>query len=277
MKIVTGYQGKAHITSNDDQGRNQGIFGTDSYVTSVGQQFAATLVNSNELDIADGEGVMQGVHFRIEPGEVDAAKLQNGTSGMKRIDLVVARYTKDSSTGIENVALVVIKGTESSSTPAVPAYNSGEILKGKNTVDFPLYKVTYNGINVSSVDRMFTKLQTMAELQTAVNKLNTDFNQNFESCAESYTCVRYKHFAYSIYARSRRGAKFHIAAINSTLYLVWMFNTNELSVTKLGNGTIQKGTGDVKVDSVRFHRANNLYLEIATDNDNVKFDITIYS
>lgn len=174
MKIVTGYQGKAHITSNDDQGRNQGIFGTDSYVTSVGQQFAATLVNANELDIADGEGVMQGVHFRIEPGEVDAAKLQNGTSGMKRIDLVVARYTKDSSTGIENVALVVIKGTESSSTPAVPAYNSGEILKGKNTVDFPLYKVTYNGINVSSVDRMFTKLQTMAELQTAVNKLNTE-------------------------------------------------------------------------------------------------------
>lgn len=174
MKIVTGYQGKAHITSNDDQGRNQGIFGTDSYVTSVGQQFAATLVNANELDIADGEGVMQGVHFRIEPGEVDAANLQNGTSGMKRIDLVVARYTKDSSTGIENVALVVIKGTESSSTPAVPAYNSGEILKGKNTVDFPLYKVTYNGINVSSVDRMFTKLQTMAELQTAVNKLNTD-------------------------------------------------------------------------------------------------------
>lgn len=174
MKIVTGYQGKAHITSNDDKGRNQGIFGTDSYVTSVGQQFAATLVNANELDIADGEGVMQGVHFRIEPGEVDAAKLQNGTSGMKRIDLVVARYTKDSSTGIENVALVVIKGTESSSTPAVPTYNSGEILKGKNTVDFPLYKITYDGINVSSVDRMFTKLQTMAELQTAVNKLNTD-------------------------------------------------------------------------------------------------------
>ena len=99
----------------------------------------------------------------------------------------------------------------------------------------------------------------------------------FESCAESYTCVRYKHFAHNVYARSRRGAKFHIAAINSTLYLVWLFNTNELSVTKLGNGTIQKGTGDVRVDSLRFHRADNLYLEIATDNDNVKVDITIYS
>ena len=104
-----------------------------------------------------------------------------------------------------------------------------------------------------------------------------DFNQNFESCAESYTCVRYKHFAHNVYAKSRRGAKFHIAAINSTLYLVWLFNTNELSVTKLGNGTIQKGTGDVRVDSLRFHRADNLYLEIATDNDNVKVDITIYS
>lgn len=199
MKIVTGYQGKAHITSNDDQGRNQGIFGTDSYVTSVGQQFAATLVNANELDIADGEGVMQGVHFRIEPGEVDAAKLQNGTSGMKRIDLVVARYTKDSSTGIENVALVVIKGTESSSTPAVPAYNSGEILKGKNTVDFPLYKVTYNGINVSSVDRMFTKLQTMAELQTAVNKLNTEIVTQEFSIGSADNSNYYGEFLYYIH------------------------------------------------------------------------------
>lgn len=204
MKIVTGYQGKAHITSNDDQGRNQGIFGTDSYVTSVGQQFAATLVNANELDIADGEGVMQGVHFRIEPGEVDAAKLQNGTSGMKRIDLVVARYTKDSSTGIENVALVVIKGTESSSTPAVPAYNSGEILKGKNTVDFPLYKVTYNGINVSSVDRMFTKLQTMAELQTAVNKLNTDLpNTNvYKFTIDSITAGQIKSYTFDLPAKN---------------------------------------------------------------------------
>ncbi|MST81122.1 hypothetical protein [Bilifractor porci] len=199
MKIVTGYQGKAHITSNDDQGRNQGIFGTDSYVTSVGQQFAATLVNANELDIADGEGVMQGVHFRIEPGEVDAAKLQNGTSGMKRIDLVVARYTKDSSTGIENVSLVVIKGTESSSTPAVPAYNSGEILKGKNTVDFPLYKVTYNGINVSSVDRMFTKLQTMAELQTAVNKLNTEIVTQEFSIGSADNSNYYGEFLYYVH------------------------------------------------------------------------------
>ena len=159
----------------------------------------------------------------------------------------------------------------------IPAYNTGSVLGGAATVDFPLYKITLDGTTVSSVDRMFTKLQTMAELQTAVNKLNTDFNQNFESCAESYTCVRYKHLAHNVYAKSQRGAKFHIAAINSTLYLVWLFNTNELSVTKLGNGTIQKGTGDVRVDSLRFHRADNLYLEIATDNDNVKVDITIYS
>ena len=52
---------------------------------------------------------------------------------------------------------------------------------------------------------------------------------------------------------------------------------SSISVTKFGNGTIQKGTGDVRVDSLRFHRADNLYLEIATDNDNVKVDITIYS
>lgn len=254
-------------------GHDQAIMGTDSYVCDVGQKFAPTLVSNTSLKLADGEGVLQGVRFRIPYGSTVTLTIASGTSGYKRIDLVVARYTK--STGA--ISFVVIKGTNATSSPATPAYNTGSVIAGTETVDFPLYKITIDGTAVSSVDKLFTQLQTMKEMQDAISKLNTDFNQNFESCAESYTCVRYKHFAHNVYARSRRGAKFHIAAINSTLYLVWLHDTNDISVTKLGSGTTQKGNGDVRVDNVRFHRADNLYLEIATDNDNVKVDITIYS
>lgn len=151
-------------------GHDQAIMGTDSYVCDVGQKFAATLVSNTSLKLADGEGVLQGVRFRIPYGSTVALTIAAGTSGYKRIDLVVARYTK--STGA--ISFVVIKGTNATSSPAIPAYNTGSVLGGAATVDFPLYKITLDGTTVSSVDKLFTQLQTMAELQTAVNKLNTD-------------------------------------------------------------------------------------------------------
>lgn len=151
-------------------GHDQAIMGTDSYVCDVGQKFAATLVSNTSLKLADGEGVLQGIRFRIQYGSTVALTIAAGTSGYKRVDLVVARYTK--STGA--ISFVVIKGTNATSSPAIPAYNTGNVLGGAATVDFPLYKITLDGTTVSSVDKLFTQLQTMAELQTAVNKLNTD-------------------------------------------------------------------------------------------------------
>lgn len=146
MKIVTGYTGSPHITSNDEQGKNQGIFGTGNSVLDVGNKFNATLTNANTVTIEDGEGVMQGVHFRIEPGTTETVNIQNGTSGYKRIDLICARYTKNAVTGVEAVNLVVITGTPSSSTPTEPTYTQGDILSGDTQADFPLWKVTLDGL-----------------------------------------------------------------------------------------------------------------------------------
>jgi len=146
MKIVTGYTGSPHVTSNDEQGKNQGIFGAGNCVLNVGNRFNATLTNANTVTIEDGEGVMQGVHFRIEPGTTETVNIQNGTSGYKRIDLICARYTKNAVTGVEAVNLVVITGTPSSSTPAEPAYTQDDILSGATQADFPLWKVTLNGL-----------------------------------------------------------------------------------------------------------------------------------
>lgn len=149
---------------------DQAIMGTDSYVCDVGQMFAATLNSNTSLTLADGEGILQGIRFRIPYGSTVNLTIVAGTSGYKRIDLVVARYTK--STGA--ISFVVIKGTRATSSPATPAYTTGNVIEGATVVDFPLYKITLDGTTVSSVDKLFTQLQTMAELQTAVNKLNTD-------------------------------------------------------------------------------------------------------
>lgn len=181
MQIVTGYRGQAHITSNDDQGRNQGVFGQNSYVLSVGSQFAPTLVSANELRIADGEAVMQGVHFRVDPSSFDSVTITNGTQGMNRKDLVVCRYTKDGSTGVENCEWVVIEGTPTSGTAARPSAVSGDILDGALVADMPFFEIVLSGINVTAVNSLFSKLMTMQEIQalaktneSAVDALNSN-------------------------------------------------------------------------------------------------------
>lgn len=146
MKIVTGYTGQPHITSNAVQGFNQGIFGKGNYVLNVGNSFAASLTDANTVSIADGEGVLQGVHFRIEPGTTENVNIANGTTGYKRIDYICARYTKNAITGIESVDLVVVQGTPAASTPTAPTINTGDVLLGASPVDFPLYEVDLDGL-----------------------------------------------------------------------------------------------------------------------------------
>lgn len=146
MQIVTGYTGAAHVTSNAAQGFNQGVFGNGNYVLNVGQKFAATMTNATTVSLEDGEGVMQGVHFRIEPGMTETVTITSGTAGYKRIDLICARYTKNQSTGVEDVSLVVVEGTPSSSTPTAPTYNEGDILAGDSPVDFPIWAVSLDGL-----------------------------------------------------------------------------------------------------------------------------------
>ena len=154
MKIVTGYRGEPHITSQDHQSFYQGVFGRQMYVLGTGNEFEAQLTDTNTITVSDGDGIMQGCHFRIDLGEEENIVMQPGSSGMYRNDLLVARYTKDAATGVEDVSLVTITGTPSEGTPSVPSYNTGEIVNGE-TVDFPLYRVHFSGFTIDDIVPLF--------------------------------------------------------------------------------------------------------------------------
>ena len=154
MKIVTGYRGEPHITSQDHQSFYQGVFGRQMYVLGTGNEFEAQLTDTNTITVSDGDGIMQGCHFRIDLGEEENIVMQPGSSGMYRNDLLVARYSKDAATGVEDVSLVTITGTPSEGTPTVPSYNTGEIVNGE-TVDFPLYRVHFSGFTIDDIVPLF--------------------------------------------------------------------------------------------------------------------------
>ena len=44
MKIVTGYRGEPHITSQDHQSFYQGVFGRQMYVLGTGNEFGSRSV-----------------------------------------------------------------------------------------------------------------------------------------------------------------------------------------------------------------------------------------
>ena len=155
MNIITGYRAEPHITAQQDRNTNIGIFGTGVHILKgVGSEMAATVISANEVEIADGQLVASGCTAEVAYGTTESMTIDNGTQGKLRIDLIVARYNRNTSTGVEDMALIVIKGTPSASDPQSPAYISGNISDGDTTVDFPLYQVNINGISITSVDAL---------------------------------------------------------------------------------------------------------------------------
>ena len=170
MEIITGYTGKPHVTAEQDRDVNEGIFDTGSFVLKTGSQLAAELVSNNEIKVRDGVLVIQGCTAVIKKNTYDPVTIANGSQGMKRIDLIVARYNKNEETKIEEVTLKVIQGTPNASTAAVPTYKTGDIQSGDLVADMPLYKVTLDGLNVTSVDKMFTVIPTLPELTLSTSQ-----------------------------------------------------------------------------------------------------------
>jgi hypothetical protein len=163
MELITGHGGFQHVDASDFGSLNAGIFGEGKYILQNGNQFGYSLDSDNNIiTILDGDGINQGRHFRIKPNEPEELQIENGTSGTKRYDLVVVRYTRDTDTGIEDCQLNVIKGTEAE-TPSDPDYVSGNILNGMAVVDdMPLYQITIEGRNITNVKQLFTVVGTLS-------------------------------------------------------------------------------------------------------------------
>lgn len=171
--IVTGYAGKEHVTSADAGALNAGIVGSGKYVLKTGNQFAVEIVSNNLIKVKSGDLVNQGRHMRIDANDYEEVTIQNGAQSVKRNDLIVMRYKKDTSTLIETAEIVVIKGT-AGSTATDPTYTSGDVLAGATQDDFPLYRVSLNGLNIEKVTPLFSTVPNLNELNTNMVKLATN-------------------------------------------------------------------------------------------------------
>ena len=183
MEIITGYTGKPHVTSEQDRDVNIGVVGEGSYVLQTGMQLAAEVSSNNEIKIRDGVLMHQGCTASIKKNTYDSLTITNGSQGMKRIDLIVARYEKNQDNRTEGLDLKVIQGTPAESNPVVPEYTEEDILllnriKMLRMLDIPvsdIRKILYEKEALTSV------------LNTHLLKIKEEENrlrQNYFLCEE---------------------------------------------------------------------------------------------
>ena len=219
---------------------------------------AATVISANEVDIADGILVAEGCTAEITHGTVEAMAIDNGTQGMLRTDLIVARYTRNSGTGIEDIQLAVIKGTPAASNPATPSHTTGSIAEGDTTVDFPLYEVHLDGISIDSVTRLvdvicLVQQSAFTELSDAVSALSSKVTALETKASGIVRTNTYSVAAGAVEYRQLLNVATYILVIDSAynsdtlkgIYLIGMTGTGTIGIK-----TVSAASDVVVTDSV---------------------------
>ena len=172
MKIVSGRTGSPHVTSQQFRQMLEGIIGQGSYIITSGENLKPELSSNNLLKIRSGMMAHHGCISCVDIGTYDEVTLTNGSQGMKRIDLIVNRYTRNAETEVEKCSWKVIQGTPVASNPAVPAYTSGNLQDGDLVDDCPAFEVHYDGINVTEVKSLLSVADGLSELSSNLTKAN---------------------------------------------------------------------------------------------------------
>lgn len=173
MKIVSGRTGSPHVTSQQFRQMLEGIIGQGSYIITSGENLKPELSSNNLLKIRSGMMAHHGCISCVDIGTYDEVTLTNGSQGMKRIDLIVNRYTRNAETEVENCSWKVIMGTPAASNPTVPSYTKGNLQNGDTVDDCPIFEVHYDGINVAEVKSLLSVTDGLSGLSSNLTKANT--------------------------------------------------------------------------------------------------------
>lgn len=153
VSIMDGHTGKDHVTSDDWAAFNAATYGNQGAVLGSGS-FNLTMETSVKGTLSAGLGIVQGRRFRVTDSETVAFDACG--AGMKRSDIVVARYSN--ADGIESVSIAVVKGKESATSAVSPQVQNG---------DLPLWKVVFAGASVYSTGRITGATQSIASAASA--------------------------------------------------------------------------------------------------------------
>ena len=192
MEIVSGITGKPHVTSQQFRQIIEGIVGDGSCILPSGENLEPELVSNNSLKIRSGMMCHHGNVSSVKIGTYDEVELTNGSQGMKRIDLVVNRYTRNEEDNTEKNEWIVIMGTPAESNPTVPEYTKGNLQEGDLVDDCPAFEVHFDGINITEVTKRLEIAQTNKDLSKLL-----DYDPTEKTYFENGWTMKYRHISHN--------------------------------------------------------------------------------
>ena len=154
--LITGYHGTPHVTAENDRGIYAGIFGAGRFVLPVGEKFRAEYIGNNTVRVYDGKLIDNGAAAGIPAGKYVDLTISEAAQGMKRNDLIVFQYRKDTATLVESGSFVVVKGTETAGTAKDPTLTQADLLSDEATLDqMPLWRVPVSTATISTPVQVF--------------------------------------------------------------------------------------------------------------------------
>lgn len=153
IELVTGYQGKDHVTAEQWADFNRGIFG-EAAILPVGNRMETAIQTANQITVKDGVAVFDGRQVYIAYGESENIAIQSGTQGMQRRDIVVLEYKRNEESGVESVQFKVISGTPAASGAKDPSVQDMDIRTGVTVSQKPFCRVRLNGTAIEGVDAL---------------------------------------------------------------------------------------------------------------------------
>lgn len=172
MQIITGIGESEHVTSMQHRAIFEMVIGNDSYILNKGELLEPELQSNNALKIRSGMLAHHGCISEVAPNTYDEVAIGNGSQSMKRIDLVVARYTQNAETKVERTEWTVIQGQPVESNPVAPDYIHGNMQDGDLTDDCPVFEVHLDGIQVVEIKKLLNVLDgSLAELNRKLPEL----------------------------------------------------------------------------------------------------------
>ena len=149
-------------------------------VSTNGQSCKATVLSNNKVRIADGIICVGGHFARIPYGDYIDCEIENGQSGKKRNDIIVARFETTGTGGIDTYTCEVKKGT-AGSTATDPEIVQEDLYKAGKVRELPLYRVKIEGLSITAVEQLFTLRKTNEELEKELESLNSKSPKVFKS------------------------------------------------------------------------------------------------
>ncbi|HJB19808.1 MAG TPA: hypothetical protein H9782_11235 [Candidatus Bariatricus faecipullorum] len=224
MELITGTAKTPHVTSTQHRAIYEMIIGEGSYILGKGELLEPELQSNNVLRIRSGMLCHHGSISEVKQNTYDEVNIGNGSQGMKRIDLVVARYTKNPETEIETMTWEVIQGTPAADSPVAPAYTEGNMQDGDLTDDCPLFEVHLDGIQVTEVVKLLEVLNgSLAELNSNLFS-KIDSEESISQVVTSQTDWKTIQLQKGIYMLSLN-LQLRSAASNRRHYLTAYLNT----------------------------------------------------